>query len=135
MFVIWIGLFNTVAGCASARNEGSIRHCLEIEVDKSIGRAKNIRYTYGREFANEVKPSAIAIGPFMSFTSYMTVPDFFEIQWELADGTKRESKVPVRSRLPGSIKNKAIVFVIMADHIEAYVGISTPVGEKRERFY
>lgn len=65
----------------------------------------------------------------------MRVPAEFEISWEAPEGTRHEAKIPVRSRLPGSIENKTIVFVIMPGSVEGYVGISTPYGQKRERFY
>ncbi|ANC42913.1 hypothetical protein A6P55_00145 [Pandoraea pnomenusa] len=65
----------------------------------------------------------------------MHVPEEFEISWETLDGRTHEAKVPVRSRLQGTVENKTIIFVIMQNHIEGYVGVSTPYGQKRERFY
>lgn len=122
-------------GCAAAEPNAKVRHGLEIEVDKSVGRAVNIRYTYGDEFVNETKPSARAIGPMFSYVAPMHIPEEFEISWETQDGKKHTAKVPVRSRLPGSVADKTVLFVIMQDHIEGYVAISTPYGQKRERFY
>jgi len=129
------GLMSMLNGCAAAGANAKVRHGLEIEVHKSVGEAKNIRYTYGDELVAQVRPSAIAIGAFMSYIAPMHIPEEFEISWETQDGKKHEAKVPVRSRLPGSVENKTIVFVIMSDHVEGYVAASTPYGEKRERFY
>ena len=122
-------------GCAAAESNAKVRHELQIEVDKSVERAVNIRYTYGDEFVNETKPSARAIGPMFSYVAPMRVPEEFEISWETQDGKTHTAKIPVLSRLPGSVENKTVLFVIMQDHIEAYVAISTPYGQKRERFY
>jgi hypothetical protein len=112
-----------------------VRHGLEIEVDKTVGRAINIRYTYGDELVDQTRPAAIAIGAFTSYTAPMYIPEDFEISWETQDGKSHVAKVPVRSRLPGSVENKTIVFVIMSEHVEGFVGTSTPYGQKRERFY
>lgn len=122
-------------GCAAAGPNAKVRHELQIEVDKSVGRAVNIRYTYGDEIVNQTRPAAIPIGAFENYTAPMHIPDEFEISWETQDGKKHEAKVPVRSRLPGSVENKTVLFVIMQDHIEGYVAIYTPYGQKRERFY
>ncbi|BEV71365.1 hypothetical protein THUN1379_08470 [Paludibacterium sp. THUN1379] len=123
-----------IMGCAAGPND-KVRHGLEIEVDKSVGKATNIRYTYGDELVDETRPVAIAIGSFTTYIARMHIPEEFHISWETSDGTKHDAKVPVRSRLSGSIENKDIVFVIMADHVEGYVGVWTPYGQKRERFY
>ena len=133
--LIGAGMMGAIVGCASAGPAAKVYHGLQIELSKSVGQANNIRYTYGDEFVNASKPSAGSIGPLFVYVAPMRVPDEFEISWETQDGKKHEAKVPVRSRLPGSIENKSIVFVIMADHVEGYVGVSTPYGQKRERFY
>jgi len=129
------GLMSVLDGCAATGSNAKIRHGLEIEVDKSVGRVVNIRYTYGNEFVNATKPSAGSIGPMFVYIAPMTIPEEFEIHWETQDGKKHDAKVPVRSRLPGSVENKSIVFVIMQDHVEGYVAVSTPFGQKRERFH
>lgn len=126
---------SAIVGCAIAGPNDKVRHGLEIEVDKSVGKAINIRYTYGDEFVDQTRPAAIAIGPFTTYIAPMHIPEEFQINWETTDGAKHEAKVPVRSRLPGSIENKSVIFVIMPDHVEGYVGVSTPYGQKRERFY
>ena len=112
-----------------------VRHGLEIEVNKSLGKATSIRYTYGVEIVDQVRPVAIAIGAFTTYVASMHVPEDFRISWETADGGKHEAKVPVRSAIPGSLANKTIVFVLMQDHVQGYIGVSTPYGQKRERFY
>jgi hypothetical protein len=133
--IVAVATVGSVAGCAIPVGDAKVRHTFEIEVGKTLGKAKNIHYTYGSEFVDEIKPSAIAIGPFISFTASMQVPEFFVVSWNAADGAKHEAKVPVRGKLSGSMEHKSIVFVIMPDWVEGYVGISTPSGEKRERFY
>jgi hypothetical protein len=119
----------------AAGPDAKVRYGLEIEVDKSIGKAVNIRYTYGDEFVNQARPSAIAIGAFVSYIAPMRIPENLEISWETPDGKRHEESVPVRSRLTSSVEGKTIVFVIMQDHIEGYIGVWTPYGQKRERFY
>lgn len=133
--LLGVGMMSVLSGCAAAGANAKVRHGLEIEVDKSVGEAKNIRYTYGDELVDQKRPSAIAIGAFMAYISPMHIPEQFAISWETLDGKQHEAKIPVRSRLHSSIKNKTIVFVIMQDHVEGYIGISTPYGQKRERFY
>ena len=133
--LVGAGLMRVLDGCAAAGPNAKVYHGLQIEVDKSVGRAVNIRYTYGDEFVNETKPSARAIGPMFSYDAPMHIPEQFEISWETQDGKKHEAKVPVRSRLPGSVENKTVLFVIMQNHIEGYVTTPTPSGQKRERFY
>lgn len=135
LVLVCVALMSVLDGCAAVGPNVKVRHGLEIEVDKSVGRVVNIRYTYGDEFVNETKPSARAIGSMFSYVAPMYIPERFEISWETQDGKKHEAKVPVRSRLPGSMENKTVLFVIMQDHIEGYVAISTPSGQKRERFY
>lgn len=129
------GMMSVLAGCAVAGPNSKVLHELQIEVNKSVGRALNIRYTYGSEFVNEAVPSAGSVAAFENYTALMLIPDEFEISWETQDGKKHQAKVPVRSRLPGSVENKSVIFVIMPDHVEGYVGVSTPYGQKRERFY
>lgn len=126
---------SALEGCAAAGPNAKVYHSLQVEVHKSVGRAKNIRFTYGDEFVNETVPSAGSIAAFENYTAPMHVPEEFEISWETLDGRTHEAKVPVRSRLQGTVENKTIIFVIMQNHIEGYVGVSTPYGQKRERFY
>lgn len=133
--LLGMGLMSVLDGCSAAGPSAKVYHGLEIEVNKSVGHANNIRYTYGDEFINYTKPSAGSIAAFSSYTAPMHVPEEFEISWETPDGKKHEVKVPVRSRLSGSVENKTIVFVIMQDHVEGYLAVSTPYGQKRERFY
>jgi len=135
MSLLGMWLVGVYAGCTAVGPNEKVRHGLEIEVDKSVGRAVNIRYTYGDEFVNSTKPSAIAIGPMFTYIAPMRIPEEFEISWETQDGKQHEATVPVRGRLPGSVENKTVLFVIMQDHIEGYVSVSTPYGPKRERFY
>lgn len=124
-----------MSSCAMAAGpDARIRHGLEIEVSASVGRATNIHFTYGDEFIDSVRPAAIAIGPFMTFVSDMRIPETFSVSWDDRDGAHHAATVPVRSRLPGSIENKTLVFVIMPDHVEGYVGVETPRGQQRERF-
>lgn len=128
-------LMSVLNGCAAAEQDVKVYYGLQIEVHRSVGRANNIRYTYGDEFVNITVPSAGSIAAFESYTAPMHIPEEFEISWETPDRKKHEAKVPVRNRLKGSVENKMIVFVIMFDHVEGYIGISTPHGQKRERFY
>lgn len=125
-------LFGVKAGASPYKK---VRHGFEIEVDRTVGRAINIRYTYGDELVDQTRPSAIAIGAFTSYTAPMHIPEDFEISWETQDGKNHAAKVPVRSRLLSSVENKTIVFVIMSEHVEGFVGTPTPYGQKRERFY
>jgi hypothetical protein len=122
-------------GCATNDANGRVRHGLEIEVDKSLGRATNIRYTYGDEMVDQSRPIAIAIGAFVTYIASMRVPEEFRISWETLGGIKHEAIVPIRDSIRGSIENKNIVFVIMQDRVEGYVGVTTPYGQKRQRFY
>lgn len=126
---------SAIVGCVSAEPGAKVYHGLQIEVSKIVGQANNVRYTYGDEFVNASKPSAGSIGPMFVYVAPMRVPDEFEITWETLDGKTHGAKVPVRSRLPGSVENKNLIFVIMPDHVEGYLGVSTPSGQKRERFY
>ena len=128
-------LVYAVAGCAATEVNGRVRHGLEIEVDKSLGRATKIRYTYGDEIVDQARPTAIAIGAFTTYVASMPIPEEFRISWETPDGGMHEAIVPVRRFIRGSIANKNIVFVIMQDCVEGYVGVDTPYGHKRERFY
>jgi hypothetical protein len=129
-------------GTSALANPDSI-HSVAVDVrvaaggiaQRLIGKAINIRYTYGDEFVDQTRPAAIAIGPFTTYIAPMHIPEEFQISWETTDGAMHKAKVPVRSRLPGSIENKSVIFVIMPDHVEGYVGVSTPYGQKRERFY
>jgi hypothetical protein len=137
MCLLGAGLMSVLDGCAAAAagSNAKVRHKLEIEVDKSVGRAINIRYTYGDELVDQTRPMAIAIGAFTSYIAAMHIPEEFAISWETVEGKKHGVKVPVRSRLPGSVENKSVIFVIMQDHVECYVGLDTPYGQKRDRFY
>nr|WP_143029100.1 hypothetical protein [Massilia sp. PDC64] len=128
-------MMSAIVGCAVAGPNDRVRYALEIEVDKSLGKTTNIRYIYGDELVDQVRPIAIAIAPFTSYIATMHIPEEFQISWETIDDAKHEAEVPVRSRLLSSIEHKSIVFVIMPDHVEGYVGVSTPYGQKRERFY
>lgn len=134
MGLLGAGLMSVLEGCAAGPN-AKVRHGLQIEVHKSVGRADNIRYTYGDEFVDATKPSAGSIGPMFVYIAPMHIPEEFAITWETPDGKKHEAKVPVYSRLPDSVRNKSVIFVIMQDHVEGYVGVDTPYGQKRERFY
>ena len=118
-----------------AADKMKIRHGLQIEVDKSVGRITNITYTYGDEFVKATKPSAGVVVPMFVYISSMTVPEYFEISWETRDGKKHETKVPVKSQLNTTVEDKKIVFVIMPNDVEAFIATSTPFGEERERFF
>jgi len=128
-------MMSMLTSCAIAGINSKVLHELQIEVSKKVGRALNIRYTYGSEFVNETVPSAGSVAAFENYTAPMLIPDEFEISWETEDGKKHQAKVPVRSRLPGSVENKSVIFVIMPDHVEGFIGTSTPYGQTRERFY
>jgi hypothetical protein len=130
---IWLA--GAFVGCASGGPNQKVRHGLEIEVDKSVGRVVNVRYTYGDDFVDEKKPSASFVGPMFSYIAAMRIPEEFQISWETLDGKKHQARVPVRSRISVSVENKFIVFVIMQDHVEGNVAEPTPFGRKRERFY
>ncbi len=135
LLLIGTGILSAVTGCATAEPSAKVYHRFQLEVHKSAVQLNNIRFTYGDDFVGTVVPSARAIASFEDYSAPMRIPEEFDISWETRDGKKHEANVPVRSRLPGSIENKSIVFVIMADHVEGYVGVSTPTGQKRERFY
>lgn len=133
--LIGAGIISAILGCASAEPSAKVYHRLQIEVHKTTVQLKNIRFTYGDDFVDSLVPSARAIGAFEDYSAPMRIPDEFDIRWETQDGKKHEAKVPVRSRLPDSIENKSIIFVIMPDHVEGFIGVSTSYGQKRERFY
>jgi hypothetical protein len=133
--LIGAGTISLLTGFAMAEPNSKVYHGLQIEVNKSVGMVLNIRYTYGSAFVNETLPSAGSFAAFENYTAPMLIPDEFEISWETQDGKKHQANVPVRSRLPGSVENKSVIFVIMPDHVEGYVGVFTPYGQKRERFY
>ena len=124
-----------LTGCATTVTNARVRHGLQIELDKSVGQATNIRYTYGDEFVDQVKPVASSIGAFITYIALMHVPEKFQVSWETANGEKHEATVPVRSSIRRPIANKNIVFVIMHDYVEGYVGVTTRYGQMRERFY
>lgn len=127
------GLMSAIQGCAAMDSNAPVFHGFQIEVDKSVGRIVNITYSYGDDFVNVKKPSAIAIGPWTSYDAPMRIPDHFEASWETSDGKKHEAKVSVKSRLPSSIENKIVAFVIMKDHVEGYV-LNSAISAKRELF-
>jgi len=126
---------SNLSGCATAGAQDKVYHTLEILVDKSVGKAFNIKYTYGEEFIDYIKPSAGSVTPFSSYTAPMRIPDEFKISWETQDRQKHEARVPVLSKLPDSVKNQTILFVIMPDHVEGFVAVSTPSGPRKTRFY
>lgn len=127
---------SAVSGCATAGAEDRIYHTLQIEVDKSVGLATNIRYTYGTELVDQyITERGWIGGPFENYTAPMLIPEKFNISWETLDGKKHEENIPLLSKLPGSVKNKTILFVIMNDHVEGFIAISTPYGPQKTRFY
>jgi hypothetical protein len=128
------GLMSALEGCAAGPNE-RVRHGLQIELGEGVGRINNIRYTYGDEFVNERKASASSPIPWFIHIAPMILPEEFLISWEAQGGEKHAAKIPVRSRLSSSIENKIIVFVVMQDTVEGYIAVSTPFGQKRERFF
>lgn len=133
--LIGVGMMSAITGCAAAGPESKVYHRFQLEVHKSAVQVSNVRFTYGDDFVDTVVPVARAIASFEDYSAPMRVPDEFHISWETQDGKKHEEKVPVRHRVPGSLENKSIIFVIMPDHMEGYIGVSTPYGQKRERFY
>ncbi|MHA4866187.1 hypothetical protein ACXZ1M_00620 [Duganella sp. PWIR1] len=128
-------MLSSLGGCAIAGKNDKVYHGLQIEVHRSVGKVFNVRYTYGEAIVNETVPSAGSVAAFENYSAPMRIPEEFQISWETQDEKKHEAKVPVYSRFSGSIDNKSIIFVIMSDHVEGYVGVSTPYGQKRERFY
>ena len=104
MFVIFLGNLTFIfSGCATAGAEDRIYHTLQFEVDKSIGKAINIRYTYGEELVDRYVPGRGWVGgPFQSHTAPMRIPEEFKISWETEDGKMHNSNVPVLSKLPYS---------------------------------
>jgi len=89
-----MGIMSAIACCAVAGPNDKVRHGLEIEVDESIGKAAKIRYTYGDEFVDQIRPVAIAIGAFKTYIALMHIPEKFQISWEATDGSKHEAKCP-----------------------------------------
>ncbi len=124
---------STIEACAADPNK-KVRHGFELDVDKSVGKAINVRFTYGEELKDQ-GPKTMGFPGGMTHRTEMRIPEEFEISWETMDGNKHTAKVPVRSLLPGSIEDKKVLFVIFQDHIEGYVSTYTPYGPKRERFY
>ena len=133
--LIGAGMISAITSCAAVEPGARVYHRFQLEVHKSAIRLYNIRFTYGDDFVETVVPSARAVRSFEDYSAKMRVPEEFDIRWETQDGEKHEAKVPVRSRLIGPVENKSIVFIIMADHVEGYIGVSTPSGQKRDRFY
>jgi hypothetical protein len=125
----------TLGGCAASTQNSYVYHAFALEVDKSAGHVANIRYTYGDELPDETKPSAKPGIPYDTHFAPMQIPEEFKISWETQDGKKHEARVPVRSRISSSVKNKTILFLIMYESIEGYIETDTPYGPKRERFY
>lgn len=131
-----IALTHFMSGCATETQQDRVYHTLLIEVDKSTKEALNIRYSYGDELIDRHVPIRDwIVGPFVNHTAPMRIPQNFNISWETLDGSKHQAIVPVFSKLPGSVKNKAILFVMMPDHIQGVVVVSTASGSKRTRFY
>ena len=111
-----------------------VYHRFAIEVGRGMKPVRNLRYLYG-DLGWRMKPIAEPLGALSSLSGVMLVPDEFEISWETEVGQQYEFKIPVRASLPSSAKGKTVLFVIMADKVEGYLG--TPVGleDKLERFY
>lgn len=128
------GMMIAINGCATSP-DGKVRHGFELEVDKSIGEARNIRYTYGDDFVNRTRANGDSVSPLFSYVAPMRVPEEFLISWETLDGNRHEAKVPVRGRLRRSLENKTISFLIFQDRVEGYVVELTPKGRKKEQFY
>jgi len=67
---------SAISGCATAGAEDRIYHTPQIEVDKSVGKAINIKYTYGKELFNQNIPLAGWIGgPFEDHAAPMRIPE------------------------------------------------------------
>lgn len=132
--LLGVTLMNSIQGCATTDANEPVFHGFEIELDKSVKQARNIVYSYGDDMVKVKKPSAIPMGAWTSYMAPMRIPEEFEVSWETPDGQKYAAKVPVRSRLPGSIKNKSIRFVIKQGYVEGYVVVYAEGPAKKELF-
>jgi len=131
-FQLSLSLVAGVCGCATTP-EQKVRNGFELTVDKSVSEVKNIRFHYGD--LGWMERAGATAGGGSTWRMEMIVPENFEISWETIDGTPRRAVIPVKTRLPGSVKDKTVLFLIMQDHVEAYLAVSTPSGQMRERFY
>lgn len=122
-----------LGACASVET-GRVYHRFTIEVGRGMRPIKNLRYLYG-DLGWRQTPAAEPPGALSSLSGVMLLPDEFEISWESETGQSYKFKIPVHSKLPGSVKNKTVRFVIMGDHVEGYLGARNGLEERFERFY
>jgi hypothetical protein len=128
------GIVMTSIGACATTETGRIHHSFAIEVGRGVTPIKKLRYMYG-DLGWRENPSA-APGPLSALSGDMNVPEEFEISWESELGQRYAFKVPVRSKLSGSVEDKTVRFVIMGDRVEGYLGTREGIGsEKLERFY
>lgn len=130
-----VACVSLLSACAADGSKEKVYHRLQIEVHQSLGRANNIRFTYGDEFVNEFVPSAKSLASFEDCTARMHVPTEFSISLETPSGSQSTATVPIRSQLKGSVENKAIIFATVEDHVEGYTGLCNPYDQRRERFF
>jgi len=124
----------TLCGCAAGPND-RVYYAFRLMVDDSLSQAMNIHYRYG-ELGEHFKPSSKSNGDSIIFMRLdMTIPDDFEVSWDTPDGKQHHRRVPVRSRIKDSVKSKSVLFLTLYDDVRGYISTSTPMGEKRERFY
>lgn len=133
-FLFQLILLLSISGlisCVTVDQTKPINHSLIISVDKSIEKITDVNYKYGTVQARNRK---FFFGSNPTSLYFMTVPEFFEIEWKTQDGVKHEAKIPVRGRVPGRIERNTILFIIYYDYVEAYKESYTPHGIYRDKF-
>lgn len=129
------GMTMTGTGACASVEAGRVYHHFAIQVGRGMRPIRNLRYLYG-DLGWRENPVAAPIGTLSSLSGVMSVPEEFEVNWESETGKSYSFKIPVRSKLLGSVKDKTVRFVIMGDHVEGYLGRSDGLGpDKLERFY
>ena len=121
-----------LSGCAST--DPRVYHKLEIRLDKSVGRASDLHWSYGPDLPDGHAATASDVSNFENHPAPMRIPENFEISWQTLDGVKHQAKVPVLNHLPESASNRVVGFVVFYDHVEGYLVERSAQGEKATRF-
>lgn len=128
------GVLMTSMGACASIETGRVYHRFSIGVGTGMRPVKNLRYLYG-DLGWRAHSIAEPVGALSSLSGVMSVPELFEVSWESDTGHSYTFKIPVRSKLPGSVKDKTVRFTIMDDHVEGYLGTRDGLEERFERFY
>jgi hypothetical protein len=126
-------LMSNIGSCSASQVEEHVYFVFELKVGATTDSLSNVRYTFGTEIVDRVRPIARPGLSFEDFSAQMQIPERLDVSWETHDGKKHAVTVPVRGHLGGPITGKTLLFVLQEDSVEGYVTIYTPAGRKVER--